>query len=212
MKKKDHSDLSFIGNRIRYLRTLIGIDRHEMQARHQITITSLEKWENGKVKILPKNIVRLINIALDHSIECTSEWLISGIGSPPKTITSSSLDSQQISVGNTPSDIIRDLNYLKATYPNLITMTVTDSSMSPFYLPGDYVAGTCIEIEKLKEYLDITCIVHTADGKERLRNIGCNNGAWFLYGNHLRHKGSPFLELNIELVKVAPVFWHRIKL
>jgi transcriptional regulator with XRE-family HTH domain len=212
MKRNKHGDLRIIGNRIRYLRTLIGIDRREMEARYQIKVTSLDKWENGKTNILPKNIARLISIALDHSIECTSEWLISGEGPPPKTITSSILTSQQSGIGNTPTDMMRDLNYLKNTYPNLITMTIIDEAMAPFYLPGDYVAGNVINLEKLKEYLNIACIVHTADGKERLRNIGYSNGSWFLYGNYLKHKGTPFLEANIELTKVAPVFWHRIKL
>ena len=78
MSKTVTSDLTNISQRIRYLRGLMGLDRPAMEARHQIKVTSLEKWENGSLNITPKNINRLISAALDHSIECTAEWLING--------------------------------------------------------------------------------------------------------------------------------------
>jgi len=65
MKKKDTSNLDSIGNRIRYLRMLTGLDRNHMEMRHQVKKVSLVKWENGTANISPRNITRLINVAID---------------------------------------------------------------------------------------------------------------------------------------------------
>jgi transcriptional regulator with XRE-family HTH domain len=84
LSKKNSNALDNISKRIRYLRELTGLERQEVEARHQIKVVSLDKWENGRANISTKNIARLINMALDHSIECTTEWLISGEGPPQK--------------------------------------------------------------------------------------------------------------------------------
>ncbi len=211
MNKNKTSALNTIANRIRYLRNLTGLKREEVEVRHYISVSSLEKWENGRANISAKNISRLINMALDYAIECTPEWLISGEGHPPKTITTSSLNEYQNSVGNTVEMILRDLNYFKITYPQGLTLMVSDDSMADYYTNGDFVGGLPIDLNKLKEYLHHACIVRTADGKIRLRRIGYD-GAWFLYGTNTRHKGSPYLEKDVKITEVAPVFWHRLKL
>ncbi len=205
------NSLSTIADRIRFLRSLTGLKREEVELRHHITKSSLEKWENGRANISAKNIARLINMALDYSIECTPEWLIHGDGNSPKTITLSSLGEQQDRVGNTIEMLLRDLNYFKTTYPQGLTLMVSDDSMADHYTNGDFVGGLPVDMNSLKEYLDYACIVQTADGKMRLRRIGYD-GSWFLYGTNTRHKGSPYLEKNVTITNAAPVFWHRIKL
>ena len=209
MKKKDSSNLDSIGNRIRYLRMLTGLDRNHMEMRHQVKKVSLVKWENGTANISPRNITRLINVAIDHSIECTPEWLTTGVGNPPKTIASSTIDAHKVSTGNTTEDILRDLRHFKSTYPQGITLKVSDKAMLPAYADGDFVGGNTIELSDIKEYLDQACIVHTADDKKRVRRIGESNGSWFLYGTNLTNNEAAYLEHNVEIIKIAPVFWHR---
>lgn len=203
--------LNTIADRIRYLRSLTGLKREEVELRHHITKSSLEKWENSRANISAKNIARLINMALDYSIECTPEWLINGDGPAPKTITLSSFGGHKNSVGNTIEMILRDLNYFKTTYPQGLTLMISDDSMADHYTNGDFVGGLPVELSKLNEYLDCACIVQTADGKMRLRRIGYDD-SWFLYGTNTRHKGTPYLERNVIIVNAAPVFWHRLKL
>ena len=205
------SDLANISQRIRYLRGLMGLDRPSMEARHQIKVTSLEKWESGSTNITPKNITRLINAALDHSIECTSEWLINGEGIPPRTVLPSAINQPGNAITNKTVNILRDLNYFRNTYPNGITLMVTDDSMAPFYVNGDFVGGEFMDLEDLKSCLDRPCIVQTVDGKIRLRRVGYDKGAWLLFGTNIKHVGSPYVEFNVNISKVAPVFWHRMK-
>ena len=212
LKKKDHSNLDIIGNRIRYLRMLTGLDRSNMEKRHQVKKVSLEKWENGTANISLKNITRLVSVAIDHSIECTPEWLITGAGLPPKTIPPSTIDPHKVGSGNTTEDILRDLSYFKSTYPLGITLMISDDVMMPCYGDGDFVGGNVVDLKDLKECLDHACIVHTADGKKRVRRIGYNDGVWFLYGTNISHIGSAILEMGIEITKVAKVFWHRKQL
>ena len=212
LKKKDHSNLDIIGNRIRYLRMLTGLDRSNMEKRHQVKKVSLEKWENGTANISLRNITRLVSVAIDHSIECTPEWLVTGEGSPPKTIPPSTIDPYKVGSGSTTEDILRDLSYFKSTYPLGISLMISDDAMMPCYDDGDFVGGQVVELKDLKECLDHACIVHTADGKKRVRRIGHNDGVWFLYGTNISHKGSAILETGIEITKVAKVFWHRKQL
>jgi transcriptional regulator with XRE-family HTH domain len=212
LKKRDYSNLECIGNRIHYLRKLTGLDRPSVERRHQIKEVSLEKWETGQANISPRSIARLLNMALDHSIDCTTEWLVKGEGHPPKTIPASTIDHTQVGSGNTTEDILRDLSYFKNTYPRGLTLMITDDSMMPTYVNGDFVGGNMIDIKDLKDCLDFACIVHTADGKTQVRRVGYSNGAWFLYGTNIRHKGNPFLEMDVEITRVAPIFWHRMKL
>ncbi len=211
-KKKDYSNLDNIANRIRYLRMLTGLDRHQMQARHDVKVSSLDKWESGLANISQRNITRLINVALDHSIECTPEWLITGGGHPPKTVPPSAIDHHQVGAGNTAENILKDLSYFRNTYPGGITLMISDDAMAPIYANGDFVGGNVVDLKDLKECLDFACIIHTADGKKRLRRVGYNNGAWFLYGTNTRHVGSPFMEIDMEITKIAPIFWHRMQL
>jgi hypothetical protein len=84
--------------------------------------------------------------------------------------------------------------------------------MSPFYINGDFVGGIVVDPKDLKKCLDYACIVHTADGKMRVRRVGYNMGSWFLYGTNTRHIGSPLMEINVQITKAAPIFWHRMRL
>lgn len=212
MSKTATSDLGNISQRIRYLRGLMGLDRPSMQARHQIKVTSLEKWESGSVNITPKNITRLINAALDHSIECTSEWLINGEGLPPRTVLQSTINQSSNVIENKTVNILRDLTYFRNTYPNGITLMVTDDSMAPFFVNGDFVGGEFVNLEDLKSCLDRPCIVETTDGKKRIRRIGYDRGKWLLFGTNIKHTGSPYAEFDVNISKVAPIFWHRMKI
>jgi hypothetical protein len=62
---------------------------------------------------------------------------------------------------------------------------ISDDAMMPCYDDGDFVGGKVVELKDLKECLDHACIVHTADGKKRVRRIGHNDGVWFLYAGLL---------------------------
>jgi transcriptional regulator with XRE-family HTH domain len=204
--------LNTIANRIRYLRNLTGLTRDEVAEYSHITKSALEKWENGTANISARNVTRLINMAADQSIACTAEWLLHGEGHPPKTVVPSSLSEHQASVGNTIETALRDLNLFKMTYPQGLTLMITDDAMADYYVSGDFVGGLSVDLDKLKQYLNYACIVQTADGKTRLRRIGCEDGSWFLYGTNTRHNGWPYLEKDVKIAKVAPVFWHRLKL
>jgi transcriptional regulator with XRE-family HTH domain len=211
LSKKNSSDLTKTGNRIRYLRGLMGLDRPAMKKRHQISASSMEKWECGLTNIKAKNIQRLISAALDHSIECTSEWLMNGDGPPPRTILASTITESTEATTNKTLNALRDLKYFKDSYPNGISLMITDDAMAPFYVSGDFVGGEVVKLKDLKKCLDFPCIVHTADGKARVRRIGYSNGEWFLYGTNVKHEGSAYLEINVEITKAAPIFWVRMQ-
>ncbi len=212
MNKVKVGTLNTVANRVRYLRNLTGLDRPEAAARHHIAVSSFEKWENGRSNPTGRSLTRVIDMALAHSIECTPEWILHGEGSPPKIISPSSLKENRTSVGNTAEETLRDLQYFKTAYPEGLTLMVSDDAMADHYTQGDFVGGVPVDLDNLKQYLDYACIVQTSDGKIRLRRIGYQNGSWFLHGTNTRHKGSPYLEKDVMIIRVAPVFWHRLKL
>ncbi len=203
-------------DRIRFVRTLMGLTRTEMERHYNVKSTSLEKWECGKNNISLKSATQLAQIAQQNGINCYSEWILFGEGDKPtanpnhqkKKIT------DVIEEENVPDSelIIRDMLQFKKNYPAGDILLVTDDSMYPQFSVGDYVGGLPILLETLKNKLDHAFIVQTEDGKKRLRRITRKGTVYTLYGINLQHSGTPVFEVDVKIKKAYTVFWHRLKI
>ena len=202
--------------RIRYIRTLMGLTRHEMERYHNMKRVSLEKWETGKSDISIRKATHLIQIAQQRGVTCYLEWLLLGEGERPTTNPHhQSHTIKPEAASDTISDnerLIRDMLHFKQMYPTADVLLVTDHSMHPQFSIGDYVGGLPVDLSTLNTKLDHTFIVQTTDGKKRLRRITRKHSVYTLYGSNLQHGGTPVFEVDVTIEKAYMVFWHRIKI
>ena len=201
------------GERIRYLRSLVGLNAKEFCRRFSISPSTYGKWENNLTVLSVTKANLLTAIAIENKIFCTVKWLIYGEGQPPKPISENEpMVTQPTSEFEQVLAVVSlEVEFLKKTHPKIETLMITDDSMSPQFNVRDYVAGTPINnVNDAKEYLDLPCIIETQDGKKRLRRIGYNQGNLFLFGTNTNYKGAPLFELHPFIIKISPVFWHRM--
>lgn len=195
--------------RIRFLRSLTGLTAKEFCERYGVSHSSYTKWEAGFLPISASKAKTLIAIAEQSGIYCTLSWLLHGTGQVPQ--------EQKHITNQTPEEIsephiaiAKEQEFFKRTYKNSEILVICDKSMEPQYKIGEYVGGTCVDLKKIKKYLDYPCIVTTDDGKVRLRRIGYNSKNFFLFGTNTRYAGGPLFEHSPKIIKLAPIFWHRM--
>lgn len=200
--------------RIRFLRSLTGLTAKEFCERYDVSHSSYTKWEAGFSPISSSKAKRLIAIAEQNGIYTTLAWLLHGVGQSPQEQKVFAKDSLNHEFLNKPEElhltISREQEFFKKTYKNAEILVVCDKSMEPQFKVGEYVGGTCIDLKKIKKYLDYPCIVTTEDGRIRLRRLGYNNKSFFLFGTNTRYTGGPLFELSPKITKLAPIFWHRM--
>jgi transcriptional regulator with XRE-family HTH domain len=205
-------DYSALADRIRYVRSLLGVTLNDFEKKFGIKKTTASKWEQGISPISHRFAGQLVDILASQNILCTIEWIIHGKGSLPKHITNDSTEKNIMPVDSGFEGITRDLDYYVKNYKNFITLTITDESMAPIFTPGCYVGGCEIDIKDIKNYLDKPCIVVTDDGKKRLRRIGLQKGVYFIYGINFSASGQACIEYDVKFQKVAPLIWMRYTL
>lgn len=206
-------DYSSLADRIRYIRSLLGVTLNEFEKKFGIKKTTTSKWEQGISPVSHRFAAQLVDILASQNILCTIEWIIYGNGSLPKHIANENNTSKLLApVGTGFEGITRDLDYYVKNYKNFITLTITDESMLPLFAPGCYVGGCEIDLKDIGHYLDKPCIIITEDGKQRLRRIGFQKGIYFIYGINFSASGYAFIEYDVRFKKVAPIIWMRYNL
>lgn len=206
------------GERIRFLRSLTGLNAKEFCARFDISPSTLDKWERNINRLSLSKANRLIAIATENKISCLISWLLYGKGEEARVLSGKDEEKiLSIPVSKAPTTyeekialVSKEVDFLKKQHHQIEILIIADDSMIPQFNVHDYVGGTPINLEFLKKYLDFPCIVETADGRKRLRRIGYNQGNFFLFGTNTNFKGAPLFELTPDFVKVSPVFWHRM--
>lgn len=200
--------------RIRFLRSLTGLTAKEFCERYGVSHSSYTKWEAGFLPISASKAKTLVAIAEQNGIYCTLSWLLHGIGQSPHEQKNPSGEYVNIEYSGKSEDIhmtiSKEHEFFKKTYKDAEILVICDKSMEPQFKVGEYVGGTCVDLKKIKKYLDYPCIITTEDGKVRLRRVGYNNKSFFLFGTNTRYTGGPIFELSPKIIKLAPVFWHRM--
>ena len=195
-----------------FLRHKCAINRKEFCKLANMSYNSLTSWENTKIeKIKPDGAQKIINIFKTLGANCSLEWLLYGKGEspsfveiPPPTPDYRLTDEEKI---------YKELNYFKTLHLNSVFLMVTDTSMIPFYEPGDIVAG----IKKIpgsedQFFINRCCIVENNDGIKLIRNInlGDTQNTYSLSALEANTLHFPTFS-NMTISYAAPIIWHRKK-
>lgn len=194
------------GKRIRMLRALSGLSRKQFQEQLNVSISTLNIWENGRICLTKKGALRISIAVKEVGIECSTEWLLSGLGNPPRQIKNSNPDNSSTS----DPDGYGEINCFLKNHSNAIYATISDELMAPFFNIGDIVAGPTVPIAQIKSLLGNIVIIELS-GKTILRRItsiigdrchlNCCNAS-------IANDNFTYVDIN-DIIRIAKVLLHR---
>jgi transcriptional regulator with XRE-family HTH domain len=147
--------------RIRFVRSLTNLSREAFQSKYGINKNTMKSWELGINSLTEKSAHQISEAIKNEGFCCSPEWLIFGLGSEPRSISSDETILNEISE---QSKVIYEAEYFKKNNSNSEVVMITDLSMSPNYTVGDYVGSTLEKNidhpDKLTKFIGKICIVH----------------------------------------------------
>lgn len=216
--------LSSSGERLRRARILAGIaTRREFEEHYNISANTLQGWEQDKNPLSEKGARRVVSAFKDCGLICTVEWLITGVGMPPRPyemlhagIRHELRNNDALVNFNLKEEeaIYKEIQLFRQHNPNAIVLTVADDAMEPYYSLGDYIGGIQIYNTEINHYLHQACIIELENNLiiPRILQTGKRPGTYTASCTNPKTKTSPLNLYNIKVLNAAPVLWHRKKL
>jgi hypothetical protein len=218
MELNNKKNTSTPGERLKYLRALLGLTRPFITKRYKISEITIRSWEKEKLSLTEKALNRCVHFLKAEGMSVSKDWL--NYGSPPDPFLINGNDNKIIStiVNNNKSmlepsvdsdfDILRDARIFNSSYSDAIVLSVGGSEMEPFFHSGDYVGGRLVDVSEPDLFVGKDCIVVLTNGLQLLRrpfktiddtfNLSCLNPKLI----------EPVI-YNAKIAKIAPVIWHR---
>jgi transcriptional regulator with XRE-family HTH domain len=202
-------NLNTAGERLKYLRSLVRLDRKIISEKYNIPEITLRQWENGKISLTKKGVDRCVEAYLQEGLNVKSTWLQDGIGETPKldyTLISFIENTSSHKTPMTPN-IVDDYQYFSKTYKNCILFNIITEEMNPIYKPGDFVMGRIST--NITDLNTKDCIVNLISGEIVFRRIFINE----LDQVNLSPI-NPFSQIepifNAQIKTIAPIIFHYI--
>ncbi|MDR0678373.1 MAG: helix-turn-helix domain-containing protein [Holosporaceae bacterium] len=216
-----HTVAQLKGRRLRMARALTGFSRQELYERIGIATSTIDTWESGRVELTEKSADRVCEAFKKVGIHCSSEWLLTGAGNPPrmmqdveKSIFSSFREANvhvykptvKDSLSEIPlfldEDVRRELSFFVGIHKNALFHIVEEDFMNSRYKKSDCVAG---EVEDLRGLEGSVIIAQLVNGKtilcKLLRNVDMQSEIFF---------GKNTSNESVRIVRAAEVIWHRM--
>lgn len=202
--------------RLKILREMTGLSRDLIRKRYGIARGTLQNWESARFGGLTNKGARIIIRAFQaEGIHCTLQWLLHGIGADPEfatpTITIDISTNSDINEAEL-NDITAELLCFRNNNPNAIDLVVTDDSLTPYYRPGDFVAGNRYYRDNIEKTVDRICILQTLEHGTLLRYLRYGdepNQYHLLTLNPTSNQVRRSVLYNVEIISSAPVLWMR---
>ncbi|TAK76074.1 MAG: hypothetical protein EPO11_04725 [Gammaproteobacteria bacterium] len=208
------------GLRVRRIRNMANLSRQQMCENTDININSLKGWEIGRYGGLTwYGAEKIIHQVAKEGVQCSSDWLMYGIGAgpsvqtgfvdtdiqPPATLTIATESTQ-----NEDEKIANELALFKKQYKNAVDFIVADEGMSPLYHCGEYVGGINLFGQKIDVAVGLHCITQMENGNILLRQLrkGSEPNTYTLVCLNIDQTPEPVL-YNVKLISAAPVIFHR---
>lgn len=209
--------LTFPGERLKYLRSLLRITRAYLQEKYALPEVTLKSWENGKSKLTRSGAKRCVEIYLNEGMIVSEDWIMEGIGLNPTTSINVSHYFAMPTDKDLPTEddeicMFRDANNFKENYPGAVVMIVSNDDMRPFYKPGDYVGGKMRFGGDIETAINKDCIIHLKNGERFFRRlIKCHTKGFNLTCLNPSETTSEPVLYHVDIEGAAPIIWHRRK-
>lgn len=216
-----HTVAQLKGRRLRMARALTGFSRQELYEKIGIATSTIDTWESGRVELTEKSSIRVCASLKQVGIYCSSEWLLTGEGSPPRIMDElerAMFSSSEIQISNQletnigsknkkiPSflneDIKKELSFFLNIHKNSLFHIVDRDFLNYKYRIGDCVAGVDDGLQNLSGKVAIGVL---EDGNTIFGRVVSSTGneCRFFMGNGNADK-------IVKVVGMAEVIWHRM--
>lgn len=171
--------------RVKFLREMTHLTMGEFARHCNIGITTINYWEQGyKNGLSERGAKKLTNALRNEGIECSTIWLMSGLGVQPKIIDANKLPKlnyalvesipktiQEESPSFLQERIKEESKLFQSNYPDNLIHLINDDSMHPLYCKGDTVAGKKLTGKNMELANGMDCIVEFEENKLGIRRI-----------------------------------------
>ena len=201
MTKIKDTKLNNSHGRLRFIRSISGLTRNEIEEKYGLPEITLRKWETGNITLSKKGIIRCLDVYRQEDIICSEDWIINGTG-PRPYLTIEFKESKNIT-----DDI---LNFFRTKYQNCMTYKITNKDMLPLYKPGDYVIGDVYRGD-IKDLNDKDCIILLSSEKIIFKKLFYSEDKQIsLISTNPTATKTPII-VNPSIKYLAPVLWHKIR-
>lgn len=207
------------GKRLRSLRQMADLSRKDLMNRHQISASTMQSWEEGKsTGLSPKGAQRIVLALQAEGVQCTTEWLLTGMGETPyltdKLYTKEKEKNLFIprKIPETDEEILlKERHFFRRNNHNVIDMIIADDGMLPFYAQGDLVAGKMYFGADIDKLIARDCIIETKSGEMLCRRLrkGTEEDCYHLQCLNIDTTVSNPFMYDVPVLSVAPIIWHR---
>lgn len=157
------------GIRLKWLRRIANLNRREFAEKFHLNYETLKGWENGKHGGIPlKQAQKLIfSLMKFSSIDCSTEWLVYGVGDGPQLLHPPSNASNHYAelLFSIPDEeknkIQKELHLILTHYPTALVFLIRHPTAIPHYTPGDIVAGLPLKPRDFRKSMGKVCLIQT---------------------------------------------------
>ncbi|MBV52837.1 MAG: hypothetical protein CL816_02080 [Coxiellaceae bacterium] len=216
--------LASSGDRVKRARVLAGITTRKLfEKKHGISANTLQGWEQGKNPLSKKGANRIVESLKKEGLICSTEWLLTGDGMPPRSYESlnSGLNESAHQANETLVQqnlkeeelIYKEVQLFKQNNPNAIVISITDNAMEPYFSCGDYIGGIRIPNNKIPLYVNQLCIVELENNLILPRYLQKSpaEGRFTVSSTNPKATTPPLNYYNTKVIAIAPIVWQRKK-
>jgi transcriptional regulator with XRE-family HTH domain len=207
------SNPSSRGKRLRTIRSMAGLTRDQLEQKYGLSTYTVQSWESARAGgLTQRGAERFVPIAQNEGIYCTVDWLMYGVGEPPRpTYLQLNPKPEPDYKQDEATAITQELLLFRSLNRDAIDFVVSDNGMEPYYCKGDYVAGKRYFDDSIARLVGHNCIVQTINNEILLRRVKQSKQEGFY--NLLCLNPDTVIDrttlYNQKLISAAPVIWHR---
>ena len=175
-------------HRLKFLRKMARLSMKEFAQLCDIGVTTTNYWEQGYSSITERGAKKVTKAMREEGIECSTLWLLSGLGEQPKVTDPSklskinypsnypALESSSQTLREENSDYLRgkikeELKLFQTLHPDNLIHLINDESMTPLYSKGEIVAGKKLLGKNMELANGGDCIVELEENKLLFRRV-----------------------------------------
>jgi transcriptional regulator with XRE-family HTH domain len=187
-QRKDSTEISLEiqerARRLKFLRKITCLSMKEFAQHCNLGLTTINYWEQGYSSITERGAKKVCKAMREEGIECSTIWLMSGLGTQAKIIDPSKLSKlnynllesfpQTVCEENSSyfqGKIKEELELFQTIHPDSFVHLISDEGMHPLYSKGDIVAGKKLTGKNMELANGVDCIVEIEKNKLRIRRI-----------------------------------------
>lgn len=208
--------LQNIGERLKWSRKLLGINREYLCDKYNISIHTYGAWERSSEKISDHALNTVTNILQQEGLNVTKDWLLEGIGTNPNTKYAQNIFTEKHSLDlkgafDPGLNIEKEKDFFLQSNEKSVVIQNRGSEMSPFYESDEWIGGVKKEPNQFELISGLDCIVLISGMNTPIfkRLIINNNDDINLHILNPYCENKPPVIFSVNLIWAAPVIWRR---